>query len=222
MPEQPQAVVLLSGGLDSAVLLYHLRSLNYELLALSVNYKQRHVRELDAACDLASLTGTKHRVADITAIAPLLAGSALTSDDVGVPEGHYQDESMRITVVPNRNMIMLSLAVAWAISAKCQFVAYAAHGGDHAIYPDCRPEFAEAIAHAISLCDWSKVELLRPFINKDKADIVRLGAEIGVPFSKTWSCYRGNTLHCGACGTCVERKEAFIKAGIVDPTAYLV
>ncbi len=127
---------------------------------------------------------------------------------------------MKATVVPNRNMILLALAAGWAISQKADAIAYAAHGGDHAIYPDCRPEFAEAMRHAIGLADWHRVELLRPFVTLTKADIVRRGAELGAPLGSTWSCYRGGARHCGRCGTCVERREAFALAGVPDPTDY--
>jgi 7-cyano-7-deazaguanine synthase len=127
---------------------------------------------------------------------------------------------MKTTVVPNRNMILLALATGHALSIGAQQVAYAAHSGDHAIYPDCRNEFADAMARAMALCDWSQVELYRPFVDWTKADIVRRGAELGVPFGQTWSCYKGGNKHCGRCGTCIERREAFDLAGVEDPTNY--
>ena len=117
-------------------------------------------------------------------------------------------------------MILLALAAGWAISQKADAVAYAAHSGDHAIYPDCRSEFADAMRHAIGLADWHKVDLIRPFVEFTKADVVRRGAALGVPFAETWSCYKGKALHCGRCGTCVERREAFYLAGVADPTPY--
>jgi 7-cyano-7-deazaguanine synthase len=215
-----KTVILLSGGLDSTVLLYQLREAGSEVRALSVNYGQRHSKELESAREVARLTGTEHRIADLSAVSSFLAGSALTSSDVPVPLGHYEDESMKLTVVPNRNMILLSLATAWAVSTKSDAVAYAAHNGDHAIYPDCRAEFADAMSRAISLCDWHPVTLRRPFVDLTKADIVRLGTELGVPFELTWSCYQGTEVHCGECGTCVERREAFLLAGVPDPTPY--
>ncbi|MDR1281211.1 MAG: 7-cyano-7-deazaguanine synthase QueC [Opitutaceae bacterium] len=215
-----KSVVIHSGGLDSTVLLYELANESREVKALSFNYGQRHVRELDAARSLCALLGVEHRIADLRAIAPLLSGSSLTSDDIPVPDGHYSEEVMKTTVVPNRNMIMLSIAAGWAISRKFDRVAYAAHGGDHAIYPDCRPGFADAVDNAIRLADWHRVSLYRPFVSLTKADIVRRGAALGVPFEKTWSCYKGGPLHCGVCGTCIERREAFSLAGIPDPTAY--
>lgn len=215
-----KTVILLSGGLDSTVLLYHLRAEGKEVRALSVNYNQRHSKELIAASTLASITNVPHFIADLSAVVPLIAGSALTSKDIAVPLGHYEDESMKITVVPNRNMILLALATGWAISTGSDSVAYAAHSGDHAIYPDCRSEFADAMEKAIALCDWNAVSLQRPFVTFSKADIVRRGAELEVPFELTWSCYQGTDIHCGECGTCVERREAFEIAGVSDPTLY--
>jgi 7-cyano-7-deazaguanine synthase len=152
----------------------------------------------------------------------LLGGSALTDPSISLPEGHYAEDSMKATVVPNRNMILLSLAAGHAISLQFDTVAYAAHAGDHTIYPDCRPEFATAMDEALKLCDWNTVSLYRPFVQLSKHDLVRKGNELGVPFEKTWSCYAGNDKHCGKCGTCVERKEAFELVGLLDPTEYKV
>jgi 7-cyano-7-deazaguanine synthase len=219
-----KTVLSFSGGMDSTVLLYHLKyRLGHDVLCLSVNYGQRHRKELQAAAHIAELNGCEHKIADLTAIRELFAGSSQTSTDIPVPEGHYAEESMKQTVVPNRNMVLLSLATAWAVSSKSEFVAYAAHTGDHAIYPDCRPAFAEAMEDAISLCDWHKVKLIRPFLYPtpmDKTAIAKLGQELGVPLSLTWSCYKGNDFHCGKCGTCTERRESFKLAGIHDPTTY--
>lgn len=215
-----KAVLTFSGGLDSTVLLHHLKADEHEVYTLSVDYGQRHARELESAARLAGALEVPHRVADLKAIRPLLASGSLTSPEIDVPEGHYAEESMKATVVPNRNMILLSLATAWAVSLKADCVAYAAHGGDHAIYPDCRPEFADAMATAIEQADWHSVKLLRPFMELTKADIVRRGSELGVPFAETWSCYKGGNVHCGRCGTCIERREAFHLAGVEDPTTY--
>jgi 7-cyano-7-deazaguanine synthase len=214
-----QVVLIHSGGLDSTVLLYALHRAGHVLHALSVDYGQRHRKELDAAVAICAELGVDHRVVDLQAVRPLLAGSALT-DDRPVPEEPYDEATMRQTVVPNRNMILLSLAVAWAVSLKAEAVAYAAHAGDHATYPDCRPTFVEAMREAVRLCDWHAVELLTPFADERKEDIVRLGAELGVPLARTWSCYKGEALHCGRCGTCIERREAFVRAGVPDPTVY--
>ncbi|MFM7208463.1 MAG: 7-cyano-7-deazaguanine synthase QueC, partial [Verrucomicrobiota bacterium] len=204
---------------DSTVLLAHLLAEGREVHCLSVDYGQRHRRELDAARAICVHYGVDHRLADLRALAPLFGSNALTGG-VKVPEGHYEEESMKATVVPNRNMLLISVATAWAVSLKAESVAYGAHGGDHAIYPDCRPEFAEALDRAVRLADWHEVRLERPFVKMDKAAIVRRGAELDVPFGLTWSCYVGGERHCGKCGTCVERKEAFRLAGVTDPTDY--
>jgi 7-cyano-7-deazaguanine synthase len=215
-----KTVLIYSGGLDSTVLLYHLRAAGHTLTALSVNYGQRHRCELTRAAAICAELGIPNPVADISSIQGLLAGSSLTSPEIEVAEGHYTAESMKSTVVPNRNMILLSVATGHALSIQAQYVAYAAHSGDHAIYPDCRNEFADAMATAIQLADWEQVELIRPFVHWTKADIVRRGTELGLPFEKTWSCYKGGTVHCGRCGTCIERREAFDLAQVPDPTEY--
>lgn len=215
-----KTLVIYSGGLDSTVLLYHLQQAGHELSTLSVNYGQRHACELICAANICSRLGIVHKVADLSSIRSLLAGSSLTSTDIEVAEGHYTEESMKTTIVPNRNMILLALATGHALSIGAGQVAYAAHSGDHAIYPDCRNEFADAMAEAMRLCDWQPVALSRPFIDWSKADIVRRGAELNLPFERTWSCYKGGEQHCGRCGTCIERREAFDLAGVHDPTAY--
>lgn len=215
-----KTVIVYSGGLDSTVLLYHLRAAGHELHALSINYGQRHQCELDCAASICAELAIPQPTADLSAIQPLLAGNSLTSPEIEVAEGHYTEESMKTTVVPNRNMIFLAIATGHALSIKAEQIAYAAHSGDHAIYPDCRNEFADAMATAIELADWDTVKLIRPFVDWSKADIVKRGAELGVPFAKTWSCYKGGELHCGRCGTCIERREAFDLAGVVDPTPY--
>jgi 7-cyano-7-deazaguanine synthase len=216
-----KTVVIHSGGMDSTVLLYHLREQGHEVLSLGVNYKQRHLKELGFAAAICHELGVKQQIADLSNVAHLFGGdSALVDYSSPVPDGHYTDESMKATVVPNRNMIMLAVATGYAIAQKCDVVAYGAHAGDHAIYPDCRSEFADAMARAVALCDWTLIRLMRPFVAKTKAEICRLGSELGVPFEKTWSCYKGSYRHCGACGTCVERREAFHLAGVKDPTVY--
>ena len=190
-----KSIVVHSGGMDSTVLLYRLVDEGDEVKALSIDYGQRHRKEIDYARTLAEGLGVEHRVADLRSLTELLGGSALTSPDIEVPEGHYAEENMKATVVPNRNMILLSVSAGWAISSKFDRVAYAAHAGDHAIYPDCRTEFADALDSAIRLADWREVSLHRPFVALTKADLVQLGAELKVPFEKTWSCYQGQELH---------------------------
>ncbi len=216
-----KVILTYSGGLDSTVLLYHLlKNLKCEVRCLSVHYGQKHKKELISASLICKHLKVEHQVADLSHLKVLFAGSSQTSNEVQVPEGHYAEESMKATVVPNRNAVLLSLAGAWAVATKSNAVAYAAHAGDHTIYPDCRKEFADAMGVALSLCDWHKIELLRPFVDKTKAGIVKLGADLKVPFEWTWSCYKGKELHCGKCGTCVERCCAFKQAGVNDLTEY--
>ena len=215
-----KAVVLFSGGLDSTVLTYHLLHENVELKLLSIDYGQRHQKELSASTQIALSLGLPHTILKLPMLAELLGGSALTDSSIPLPEGHYAEESMKATVVPNRNMILLSLAAGHAISLQFNTVAYAAHAGDHTIYPDCRPEFADAPDRTLKLADWSEISLHRPFVKWSKEDLVRRGNELAVPFEKTWSCYAGGEFHCGKCGTCVERKEAFELVGLLDPTEY--
>lgn len=217
-----KTVLCFSGGLDSTVLLYHLLNLGYDVCCLSVNYGQRHKLELRKGVEITRLLKVTHRIVELgPSVDALFRGSSQTDVSIDVPEGHYAEESMKATVVPNRNMVLLSLATAWAVSLKAQYVAYAAHAGDHAVYPDCRPDFAAAMDSAIAHCDWNPPRLLRPFaVGIDKAAIVKLGGNLGVPFEKTYSCYKGGEKHCGLCGTCRERIEAFQLAEVPDPTQY--
>jgi 7-cyano-7-deazaguanine synthase len=218
--EMKKLIVLTSGGMDSGTLLYHLKNENRELKALSIDYGQRHKKEINCAKTLAEKLGIEHRIVNLSSIATLFGSNSLTDSTKEVPDGHYEEEQMKQTVVPNRNMIMLSVAIAWAISSDFDAVAYAAHSGDHAIYPDCRPEFADAMDTVTGLCDWKKISLHRPFVSMDKIRIAKLGHELGVPFEHTWTCYKGREKHCGTCGACNERKEAFFAIGIPDPVHY--
>ena len=220
MSANPKTVLVFSGGMDSTTLLYQLHRESHELFALGINYGQRHQVELDYARALAKKLAVPFEVADLSPITRLISNSSQTDRSIPVPIGHYSAENMKATVVPNRNMIMLAVAAGWAINLKANHVAYAAHGGDHAIYPDCRSEFADAVGTAIGLSDWHQVSLIRPFVALSKADIAILGRDLCVPFEETWSCYEGGKVHCGACGTCIERRESFIIAGMSDPTRY--
>ena len=215
-----KALVLFSGGLDSTVLAAQLLADGAETRLLSIDYGQRHAKELQQAEKIAEALGLPHRILRLPDLGPLLGGSSLTDDQVELPEGHYAEESMKATVVPNRNMILLALAGGHALSLGFDTIAYAAHAGDHTIYPDCRPEFADAMETALGLADWEKLSLHRPFVHLSKTDLVNKGAKLGAPLHLTWSCYAGREIHCGKCGTCVERKEAFALAKIPDPTEY--
>jgi len=216
--------VIASGGLDSTVLAYWLAARGTELTLLSFDYGQRHRVELDHAAKIAGILECPHEIVDVSAVGRLLVGSALTDNEVAVPDGYYTDESMRATVVPNRNAIMLDIAVAMAVARKADVVAFGAHAGDHAIYPDCRPEFVERFTRSARTANEGllvdEFGILAPFVHLSKTDIVRIGAALGVPFERTWSCYRGGTVHCGTCGTCTERREAFEHNNITDPTSY--
>lgn len=217
--KQDHVVPIFSGGLDSTVLVYHLLSLGARISPLSVNYGQRHDKELEFAYATCIRLGLEYKEADLTGITHLISNSSQTG--LGdVPEGHYAEESMKQTVVPNRNMIMLAIAGGYAINIKADSIAYGAHAGDHTIYPDCRPEFIHPLGVAMRMADWHAVGIIRPFMAKTKEEIVALGYDLKVPFENTWSCYKGGALHCGKCGTCTERIEAFIMARILDPTVY--
>ncbi len=211
-------LTVVSGGLDSAVLA-HL--VGKDQLMVSFDYGQRHVKELHSAARIAAMLGVEHLVVDLRSLGGVLPNNALTGGSA-VPHGHYAAENMKITVVPNRNVIMLSCAFAIAAAHKIDSVWIAVHAGDHYIYPDCRPAFMTAYEamQKLALEGFPEIALHSPFINMTKANIVTLGTELGVPFKYTWSCYEGNELHCGRCGTCVERKLAFKEAGIFDPTIY--
>lgn len=213
-------VVVLSGGLDSAVLLWHLQKLGTAARAVTIDYGQRHRTEVLHAEFLAEQAGIAHEVVDLSPLRRVLPGSSQTDDRVAVPEGHYEDASMRATVVPNRNMLLLAVAMGIAVAHDLTGVAYGAHSGDHAIYPDCRPEFVQAMKHAFALCDYTPRKLIAPFAKMSKAQIVRLGHALDVPFADTWTCYAGGEKHCGRCGACVERREAFVQARVADPTEY--
>jgi 7-cyano-7-deazaguanine synthase len=208
--------------MDSTVLAHHLKYLDTEVFGLGFNYGQRHVRELEAAKAIADDLVIPFEIIDMSEALLFLtkAPSSQTNPHVDVPQGHYAADSMKATIVPNRNMVMLSIAVMYAQVQGCYSVAYAAHAGDHTIYPDCRPEFAHSMNSAITKSTDNQIWLEYPFINQSKADIVRVGTQLHVPFNLTYSCYEGQKLHCGKCGTCVERKEAFTHAEIVDPTEY--
>lgn len=217
-----KTVVVYSGGLDSTVLLCKLLAEGRKVKALSINYGQRHRRELEAAGKICKLLKVEHRIVDLSGLKTVLGGSSQTDDAVAVPHGHYEEESMKLTVVPNRNMILLAIAGAWAISLKYDSVAYAAHAGDHDIYPDCREEFVRPLAEALAHADWHTVELERPFLLYTKAEVVKVGALVGAQdaMAASYSCYEGRERHCGLCGTCQERRAAFRDAGVEDRTEY--
>ncbi|HTB63343.1 MAG TPA: 7-cyano-7-deazaguanine synthase QueC [Opitutales bacterium] len=215
-----KAVVLLSGGLDSTVALYEARARHEVAGAVSFDYGAKHNhREIPCAEWQCAQLQIPHQVIALDFVAELFS-SALLKSGGAIPDGHYEEETMKQTVVPFRNGIMLAVAAGYAESRGAQGLVIAAHAGDHAIYPDCREEFMAAMGAAMRLGTYAEIELLRPFIHFTKAQIVARGAELGVDFAHTWSCYKGGAIHCGTCGTCVERREAFLLAKIPDPTVY--
>ncbi|MDV4159283.1 7-cyano-7-deazaguanine synthase QueC [Rhizobium brockwellii] len=216
-----KTIVVCSGGLDSVTLAHKVAAEQQLIGLVSFDYGQRHRKELDFAARCASRLAVPHHIIDIASIGGHLSGSALT-DNVEVPDGHYAEETMKATVVPNRNAIMLAIAFGLAAAQNADAVAVAVHGGDHFIYPDCRPGFIDAFQHMQNeaLDGYARVKLLAPYVDVSKAAIVVDGEKHGTPFSETWSCYKGGELHCGRCGTCVERREAFHLAGVRDPTEY--
>ncbi|MCG7536874.1 7-cyano-7-deazaguanine synthase QueC [Pseudoalteromonas sp. OOF1S-7] len=214
-----KVVVIYSGGMDSYTVLNKALKSGYEVYALSFNYGQRHVKELEIARQACNELGVSHKIVDISAINQLIGGSSLT-DDIDVPEGHYEEESMKSTVVPNRNMILLSLAVGYAVSLKASKVFYGAHSGDHAIYPDCRPEFVKKMDDVCRIANYEEIEIVCPYLNNSKIEILTDGLKMGLDYSKTWTCYNGREKACGKCGACQERLEAFELNQASDPLPY--
>jgi len=219
-----KVVLIASGGMDSATLAYDYAARGADIHMLTFDYGQRHARECGAAAALSKRIGARWSLMPISWLGGMLAGSSLTDASVPVPHGHYAADNMRSTVVPNRNMVMLSLAAAVAVSEDADVIGTAVHAGDHFIYPDCRPQFIDAVDLAIRVGNAGfgspALRVEAPFLLWTKAAIAARGAVLGVPFADTWSCYEGGDVHCGKCGTCVERREAFDLAGISDPTEY--
>ena len=216
-----KVVVLVSGGMDSVTALYHAASEHEVVAGLSCDYGSKHNhRELPLAAWHCEQLGVPHQVVPLSFMDDLFESDLLKSGG-DIPEGHYEADNMKQTVVPFRNGIMMAIAAGFAESIEAGGLVIAAHSGDHAIYPDCREDFMKPMAEAITAGTYADVQVLRPFIDQRKEDIAARGAELGIDFSQTWSCYKGGELHCGKCGTCVERKEAFEIAGVEDPTVYL-
>lgn len=220
-----KVVAVVSGGLDSTVLVHHLRDLGLEVAMISFDYGQRHRKELEFAKQTAKRFALDHEIVDLTNVTNLISRSVLTDHSRDVPDGHYAEQTMRQTVVPNRNAIMLNIAAGWAITLGAKSIATAIHAGDHYIYPDCRPAFREKISEMLRVANEGFIDqfftVRAPFVNSSKGDIVKLGDALGVDWGETWSCYKGGEKHCGSCGTCFERREAFAEAGVEDPTEYL-
>ena len=214
-----KVVVIFSGGMDSFTVLNKAHREGLDIYALSFDYGQRHKKELDYAARACDALGVHHKIVDISAINQLVGGSSLTSD-IDIPEGHYEEESMKSTVVPNRNMILLSLAVGYAVSLGASKVYYGAHSGDHAIYPDCRPEFVEKMNDVCAIANYESIEIVTPYLKQSKIEILTDGLNMGLDYAMTWTCYNGREKACGKCGACQERLEAFKLNGATDPLTY--
>ena len=212
------SVIIVSGGMDSVTMLYDYQ----ERIALAVtfDYGSKHnAKEISFAKLHCQRLGIEHLVIPLGFMEQYFKSSLLKGGEE-IPEGHYADENMKSTVVPFRNGIMLAVAAGLAESRGLKHVMMANHSGDHSIYPDCRPQFVDAMSSAISAGTYEGVTLLAPYTNITKGEIAKRGKKLGIDYSETWSCYKGGNLHCGKCGTCIERKEALRDAGIEDPTEY--
>lgn len=212
------SVIIVSGGMDSTTLLYDRR--DEIALAISFDYGSNHnAREIPYAEMHCKRLGIEHITIPLDFMHKYFRSSLLEGADA-IPEGHYAAENMKSTVVPFRNGIMLAVAAGVAESRNLTKLLIANHGGDHTIYPDCRPEFISAMDSATNAGTYVGVRVVAPYTNITKGDIARIGKKLGIDYAETWSCYKGGEKHCGKCGTCVERKEALAYAGIEDTTEY--
>jgi len=214
-----KAVVIYSGGMDSFTLLNKVVNEGYDVYALTFNYGQKHVKEVEVAKTVCEQLNVPHKILDISPINQLMQSSSLVGNEE-VPEGHYEDENMKSTVVPNRNMILLSLAIGYAVDIKAGKVYYGAHSGDHAIYPDCRPEFVHAMNAVAGIANYEHVSIETPYLNSTKGEILKDGLSMDLSYEHTWTCYNGREKACGKCGACVERLEAFEENRATDPIQY--
>lgn len=212
------SAIIVSGGMDSITLLYNRK--DEIALGISFDYGSNHnAREIPFAKMHCERLGIKHITINLDFMHQYFKSSLLDGAEA-IPEGHYADDNMKSTVVPFRNGIMLAIAIGIAESNNLDQVFIANHGGDHTIYPDCRPEFINAIDAAATAGTYNNVKVIAPYTKITKSDIARIGKRLGIDYAETWSCYKGGEVHCGKCGTCVERKEALAEAGIEDKTIY--
>lgn len=212
------SAIIVSGGIDSITLLYDRK--DEIALGISFDYGSNHnAREIPFAKMHCERLGIKHITINLDFMHQYFKSSLLDGAEA-IPEGHYADDNMKSTVVPFRNGIMLAIAIGIAESNNLDQVFIANHGGDHTIYPDCRPEFINAIDAAATAGTYNNVKVIAPYTKITKSDIARIGKRLGIDYAETWSCYKGGEVHCGKCGTCVERKEALAEAGIEDKTIY--
>lgn len=215
-----KAVVIYSGGMDSYTVLHKALRQGFEVHALSFHYGQRHARELHVAERVCSDLQVSHRLIDIRAIHSLMDGSALTDTARDMPAGDYAQDNLTATVVPNRNMVLLSLAIAHAVNIGANVCFYGAHGGDHVLYPDCRPEFVDRMNAVAAIANFEPVHIEAPYLHSDKATILADGLAMGLDYADTWTCYLGEEQACGRCGSCRERLAAFAANGVTDPLRY--
>lgn len=212
------SAIIVSGGMDSITLLYDHK--DEIALGISFDYGSNHnAREIPFAKMHCERLGIKHITINLDFMHQYFKSSLLDGAEA-IPEGHYADDNMKSTVVPFRNGIMLAIAIGIAESNNLDQVFIANHDGDHTIYPDCRPEFINAIDAAATAGTYNNVKVIAPYTKITKSDIARIGKRLGIDYAETWSCYKGGEVHCGKCGTCVERKEALAEAGIEDKTIY--
>ena len=214
-----KTIAIVSGGIDSVTLAYQLYHEGDDLLFLTFDYGQKHRKEIAAATIYAKLLNSPQIIFDLMDLGTNLNHNALTCE-TNVPPCAYDALSMSQTVVPARNAVMIAIATAIAVDKGYDRIALGVHGGDHFIYPDCRPEFIAAIEQVMQLATESAIEIHTPFIDKTKTNIIKIGKTLKIPYEHTWSCYNGQELHCGQCGTCIERRGAFRQANLKDPTIY--
>lgn len=213
-------VAVVSGGMDSVTMLHDLVNQGNEVAVISFDYGQRHVKELEVAAKNAEKLNLSHKIIHMDFMRDLLSNSSLTAGGE-VPEGHYADENMKSTVVPNRNMIMASIAIGHAVNLGYDAVALGVHSGDHAIYPDCRPEFISALRTTSLIANYEPIDIVAPYLYLDKGKIIARGLDIPtMDYAETWTCYKGLEKACGRCGSCQERLEGFAQNGIEDPVPY--
>lgn len=215
-----KAVIVYSGGMDSRTVLAKAIKADRTVFPITMFYGQSHAKEIEYAKMVCEDLGLKHKLINMDFMSEIANNSSLTNPNMTMPEGHYEEESMKDTVVPNRNMMLLSIAIAYAVNIGADEVWYGAHGGDHAIYPDCRPEFVRAMGHAAHVANWDPIKLIVPYLNRSKIDILKEGIEMGVDYHMTWTCYNGRDKACGKCGACQERLEAFKVNDFIDPLEY--
>jgi 7-cyano-7-deazaguanine synthase len=218
MISKPKCVVVLSGGPDSAVVAYWAKKEGYELYPITFNYGQIAVKETTSAQKISKSLGAKTKIIDLSALKDVF-GDVTSLCNNNIP---LTSEFSQPIIVPFRNAIFLSVAVSYAVSVGAGRIFYGAHGSDEPFYPDCRREFYEAFEKAAQLGTGEHISIQAPFSGKRKSEVIKIGAELGVPFELTWSCYRDEEKHCGKCESCVNRKKAFQESGKADPTKYQV